>query len=278
MLNNRLLGIVCASTLILALTPEVNAANIYFNGFETDIGGWYTPTRVASGTNGITSAAGSFHATSGAGDYTDFGGYNFGAGSVPTVFQEFTTTLDIYIDVNGGFANDTRFDWDVAISNSSAGTHLRDFVFNAGFYDSNDAGIPGAGTDRFIISASNNSSPGSAYPKNPGKDPVAISTTGWYTFQHTFYDDGGVLAVDMSIFDSSSNLIKTWTLSDPADLIGLVGGSRYGWFSDNDFSALAFDNASLSTAAVPAPAAVWLFGSSLGLLGWVRRRTLRLDA
>jgi len=31
--------------------------------------------------------------------------------------------------------------------------------------------------------------------------------------------------------------------------------------------------ANASVSAVPVPAAVWLFGSSLGLLGWIRRRT-----
>jgi len=30
---------------------------------------------------------------------------------------------------------------------------------------------------------------------------------------------------------------------------------------------------SASSTVVPVPAAVWLFGSALGLLGWVRRRT-----
>jgi hypothetical protein len=33
-------------------------------------------------------------------------------------------------------------------------------------------------------------------------------------------------------------------------------------------------NTAFMTFAVPVPAAVWLFGSALGLLGWVRRRTL----
>jgi len=31
--------------------------------------------------------------------------------------------------------------------------------------------------------------------------------------------------------------------------------------------------ATLDSAAIPVPAAVWLFGSSLGLLGWLRRRS-----
>ena len=58
------------------------------------------------------------------------------------------------------------------------------------------------------MSASNNS-PG--WPANPGRDPVTVSTTGWYTFQHSFRDDGGVLAVDMSVLDDEGAVLKTWT-------------------------------------------------------------------
>jgi hypothetical protein len=32
------------------------------------------------------------------------------------------------------------------------------------------------------------------------------------------------------------------------------------------------DNVSIDTAVIPVPAAVWLFGSALGVLGWLRRR------
>jgi hypothetical protein len=94
-----------------------------------------------------------------------------------------------------------------------------------------------------VISASNNSQPGSAIAKNPGRGPIAISTTGWYTFQHHFYNLAGVLAVDLRIFNSSAVLINSWTLSDATDLIAGIGGNRYGWFDYNQFSTLAFDNA-----------------------------------
>ncbi|HWL92442.1 MAG TPA: HYR domain-containing protein, partial [Phycisphaerae bacterium] len=96
-----------------------------------------------------------------------------------------------------------------------------------------------------VISASNNSQPGSAFAKNPAMGPIAISTTGWYKFTHRFYNNAGVLAVDMRIYDSANVLVNSWTRSNPADLIGLIGGNRYGWFDFNEFSTLAFDNARL---------------------------------
>ena len=208
---------------------------VYSNGFEVNTDGWYSPTRVASGTDNIQAASGSYYAQATT-DYTRWGGYNatFPAGG-------YTTSLDIYLNVDGGFANDTRFDWSSAIS-APDGSFRRDFVFNAGFY--NDDSGPGAGTNRFIVSASNNAGRANSYPKNPGRDPAAIATTGWYTFQHHFYDSGnGVLAVDLSILDSNGNVVHTWTLSDAADIIGTtVGGNRYGWFATNEFPFLAIDN------------------------------------
>lgn len=275
-------AILATALAILPLAP-VSAA-IYSNGFETNItdwdafGGSFNATRVASGTNGISSASGSWHAeSSAAGSASRWGGYNYGAGNaVPTVFQEYTTSLDIYLDVAGGWANNTRFDFSSAINNA-LGTHKRDFIFNAGFYNDAD-GSPGSGTNRFVISASNNSQPGSAYAKNPGSGPIAIDTTGWYTFEHRFYDNAGVLAVDMSIFNSASVTVNSWTLSDPGDLIGGIGGNRYGWFDYNQFSTLAFDNAEfrLTTTAVPEPTTlgIWsLLGFvGAGAAGWRRRK------
>ncbi len=128
-------------------------------------------TRSQAGHNGITSASGSFHgeATGNGASYNYWGGNYASTGGVPTsAFVPYTTSLDIYLNVDGGFANNTRFDFDSAISKSD-GSFLRDFIFNAGFY--NDATGPGANTNRFVISASNNSQPGSAYAKDPDQGP-----------------------------------------------------------------------------------------------------------
>lgn len=274
-------GLVFAGAL-LALAGVAQADTVlYSNGFEADTTGWNGAARVASGTGGVTSASGSYHANpTAAADskYTSWGGYNFGAGNVPTAFQEYKTSVSIFLDVGGGWANDTRFDFSSAISNSSGGFG-RDFIFNAGFY--NDATGPGANTNRFVISASNNSQPGSAYAKNPGHSPIAISTTGWYTFEHHFYDAAGTLAVDMTIFDASHTAINSWTLSDPGDLIGSIGGNRYGWFDYNQFgTGLAFDNTSLTVlTVVPLPGAAWAgLGTLLGVGGLAAIRRRRLQA
>jgi hypothetical protein len=273
----------CATTVAIALfcAGSASAAPLYFNGFETNTAGWdafggsFNATRVASGTNGIPSASGSWHAeNSASGSAGNWGGYNYGAGAVPTAFQEYRTSADIYLNVGGGWANDTRFDFISAINNS-AGGHLQDVVFNAGFYD--DATGPGAGTDRFVFSASNNAGRASSFPKNPGRDPFAISTTGWYTFEHHFSDNAGVLNVDLNIYDSSSSLLHSWTLTG-APIAG-VGGNRYGWFANNEFDVLAFDNTQLelvNAQVIPEPVsfAVW---SAIGLgtfaFGWRRKRT-----
>ena len=253
--------------------PRAQAGVIYSNGFETDDAGWFTVDRVASGTGGVTSAAGGFHAQATDGDYTRWGGYSFSpaGGNLPNVpFQEYYTSIDIYLDVNGGWTNDTRFDFSSAINRYSNGAHLRDFIFNAGFY--NDATGPGASTNRFVISASNNSQPGGAFAKNPGRDPIAIGSSGWYTFEHHFYDNAGVLAVDLSIYDANDVLVNRWTLSEPSDVIGSVGGNRYGWFDYSQFTALAIDNSELRTVDAPEPGTLALFGTMLAGLGLVRRR------
>jgi hypothetical protein len=271
-----------SAAIALAAASSARATVLYSNGFETNTTDWQASTRVPPGTNGITSASGSFHAQVPAGsiatpnsDFGRWGGYNYGAGNaVPTSFQEYKTSVDIYLNVSGGFANDSRFDFDSAINNSS-GTFMRDFIFNAGFYNSADNTGPGAGTNRFVISASNNAQRGIAFAKNPARSPIAISSTGWYTFEHHFYDNGGFLAVDLNIFDPFNTLINTWTLNT-TDLISGTGGNRYGWFDTNEFAVLAFDNASLETITAPVPEPmsfiVWgLAASTIGGLAWYRR-------
>lgn len=225
-----------AGIVMVLAAISVLAATHYFQGFEIDTYDWSGVTRVASGTNGVTSAAGAFHGEAADGAFTRFGGYEstFPAGG-------YTTSVDVYLNVDAGNANDTRFDWSSAIGTPGL-TFRRDFVFNAGFYNDTDA--TGSGP-RFVINASNNATRSGAFPKNAGS--FSITTTGWYTFEHHFYNAGlGVLAVDLRISTLNGAPLHTWTLSDPTDVIGsTVGGHRYGWLVIQEFPVLAIDNVSL---------------------------------
>jgi hypothetical protein len=273
---NRLATIGAAVVLGVLTASSAHAAT-YNQGFETDIAGWDVsgadPTRVSSGTHGVTSASGGYHAEVGpSGSIGNWGGYNSSLDG-GTVFNPYTTSVDIFLDVGTTAANDTRFDFSSAI-NKSGGSFLRDFAFNVGFYTSATTGL-GSGSDRFVIAAGNNTGRANSYPADPGHNPIAITSTGWYTFQSEFTDNLGFLSVLMSIIDSSNSVIQSWTLNT-ADAIADVGGNRYGWFLNNEFSTVAFDNATLSSvSAVPLPAALPLFASGLlglGLVGWRRKR------
>ena len=202
----------------------------YANGFETNTDGWFNDgveiNRVASGTNGVASADGSYHAQINAGAFTRWGGYE-------SVFPSdgYVTQVDIYLDMSLADGSDKRFDFSSAINNPS-GTHRRDFIFSVGT-------VPG-GSGQWVMSASNNS-PG--WPGNPARNPLTVSQTGWYTFRHTFQSNAGVLEVVMDVLDASGNVLGFWTLSDPTDVVGTtVGGNRYGWFVNSGFAFLAVDN------------------------------------
>jgi hypothetical protein len=226
--------------------------------------------RVGSGTNGITSSAGSGHAiitnlseqnnvfsvpSLGAlSPYTRFGGYSssFGGG--------FTTSLDIYLDPSS-WSSGQGFDYTVAASRQD-GTHLRDFIFHVGIVDGS-----------LLVNASNNSDLSfNAFKLNTenGGDNFTVTTAGWYTFEHVFYDDGGTLAVDLRLLDSGGNVLHTITRTTSDDIATVVGGNRYGWFTFNNIDGLAIDNTLLETAAVPEPTTLALLG--LGLLGVGLRR------
>jgi hypothetical protein len=249
-------GLVLASTASSAWADAPPGP--YFNGFETNTAGWFnfsgaTISREPSGylgsgyASGVASAGGSYHARltkdpspgeceSGAGPqpvyqgpYTNWGGYS-------SIFPTggYTTRLDIYLDTAWAATHaDQRFDWSSAIS-TTTGTHRRDFVFNAGTEPTG-----------FVISASNNGTRCGAFPQNPGRTPIHIVASGWYTFEHTFTGvPGGPLLVNMRIIQKSTGAIMgTWAPSDPTDIIGVnVGGNRYGWFVQNEIHDLAIDN------------------------------------
>jgi hypothetical protein len=260
-LFSRLLLVVGAVTLAATVlaTGALAAAppGPYANGIEnaadavsTDDGTgdpMFGVSRVASGPGAITSASGGYHAlaTVDSGAFTRYGGYS---SSFPAA--GYTTSADIYLDTALSTAGaDLRFDWSSAISKPD-GTHRRDFIFNVGT----------DGNGGFVMSASNNA-PG--WPANPDRNPYPITESGWYTFQHHFRNDGGVLAVDMTVSKLGSPL-HTWTLSDPSDIIGdTVGGNRYGYLASNQMP-LALDNVTRSGIDVAPPPTCQTVTTSLG--------------
>src|SRR5438105_10588617 len=82
-----------AATLILFVIQEASA--VFFQSFETDTTGWFGATRVMSGTHGVVSKIGAFHAEDTDGAFTRWGGYSkmFPPGG-------YTTSIDIYLDIS----------------------------------------------------------------------------------------------------------------------------------------------------------------------------------
>lgn len=256
----------CIVASLCALSGSAFAGDVFNQGFESNTDGWFdssngwngSVTRVSSGTGGITSASGSYHAVFGqepgdTGGFTRFDGYR---DSWPGAYQ---ASAAIYLDTN--WALGSGFDYSVASSTSSAG-HLRDFIFHV---------TKDTSTGELLVGGSNNTN------FNPREDlenlnSVAISTSGWYTFEHSFYEAmDGSLAVALNLYNSSGTLIFTEVRNNGGDLIGSVaGGNRYGWFTNIDIAGgINVDDTQLNVVPLP-PAALAGMGLLIGCAG-VRR-------
>ena len=244
--------------LLITLTISFAIANTvsanFFQGFETDNNGWnvfggqYDAVRVASGTHGITSHTGGFHAeASGPAqicDGTASAATNYGGYSRPFPIAGYKTDIWIYLDMAATTVNDTRFDWIASSLNMPDCEFRRDFAFNFGWYNDSDFTVNGP---RFVVSGNTNTGRCNSYPKNPAMSPFAVTVTGWYKLEGQFDNNGGTLQVTLRLFNSANTLLKTWVISDPTDIVGTtVGGNRYGWFPSNEFPFLAFDDSSLT--------------------------------
>jgi len=217
------------------VTSEAN-----FAGFSTQDNGWSgTITQVASGTNGIPALNGATYAvfaqSNGAGGLTGpfsrFDGYRVDLG------DGIVTQIAVYL--NPGMLAGEGFDLSVA-ANKTDGNHLRDFVFHV---------TKDTSTGLLQVAASNNSN------SNPREDlenqnHVAITSAGWYTFEHRMYtNELGDLEVAMNLYDQSGGWLFTEVRSDPGDDVGTVaGGNRYIWFTNIDVTGgIAVDQVSLQT-------------------------------
>ncbi len=199
-------------------------------------GGYGGIATVASGTNGIVTPDGGDYAVvtevGGSGPFTRFDGYR------AEFLDGRTAAVSVYLDT--GWAAGEGFDYSVAL-NGSDNAHQRDFVFHV---------TKDTSTGELLVSSSN----GSGFAPREDLETLnhtTVTTSGWYTLQHVFLDQGGVAAVQMNLLDASGAVVWTQTLSSPADTIPAeAGGNRYGWFTDVSVTGgLAIDDLSLNTSA-----------------------------
>jgi hypothetical protein len=238
----------------------------FFQGFESDRVPWYDSsngwyggaTRVASGTNGIASADGNWHAamsSTATGPYADYGtNLEFN----PAGF----ISVDLYLDT--GWAANTGLDLTTAMG-TQTGAHLRDYNYHVGVVGSSlqvNAGTTTAGA---------------FWAGHFAQGSYAVPTSGWYTFEWDIQDGGGYLAMGLNLRDSSSALLWSTTLASTGDLTATIaGGPLYSWFpwittTNGTFAGVAADN---HLFIVPEPSALMglLLGAVPLLLGRRRRK------
>lgn len=202
-----------------------------------------TINRVASGTNGIASSDGSFHAVidstilppapdDSTGAYSRLGGYSseFGNG--------FVTSIDIYIDLSDPTVAADTYGWDLSTAaTNQSGAHLQDFIFHTA---SNASG-------NVLVGASNNTN----FTRRNDLASInhyEITSSGWYTFEWVFREKiDGTLAVDLQLVDAGGSVLWVETRNDPGNVIAtVVGGNRYMWFTFLEVDTLAIDNTQMN--------------------------------
>jgi hypothetical protein len=92
-------------------------------------------------------------------------------------------------------------------------------------------------------------------------------------------DDSGIAKVTFLLdgvnvnVDRDGELISGWTFVGVIDTDGFTSAEiRELRGTDADQKFIFGDSFTIGVTVVPMPAAVWLFGSALGLLGWIRRK------
>ncbi len=270
-----LLAAVAALALLggLAASSAANATS-YNQGFETDTSGWVPSNTITRTTASPGPSSGSWYAdtTNLADDYqTGYGtgGYTYYGGRTPYAGAT-TQSLDIYIDPTWAAPTNPgvpAFWLDMSPANQTGAASNFDAESNFQFI---------ANGSSVTVNASN-------------VGPIAqITTAGWYTFQMMF--SKGVSPTDpiviaLSIFDSGTQLgstvyTPTNTLTSPTDYQSqYLGSGGYAWLTvwQNGFAGdvLHIDNANQTIGATPLPAALPLFASGAGVLGyfgWRRKK------
>lgn len=227
-----------ALDLKITAAPQTDAdvPAAYLNGFEAGDSGLNGIRRVVDGSGNITAAAGCYYAeapvttAADATVFTRYAGYT-------TEFPDggYETDADFYLDTD---ATEGQFSWSSA-ANGTDGNHQRDFIFHAG--------SDGDGT--WTVGVSNNAANTAPWISSFSVEPLTVTESGWYTFQHKFYEKSGRLYVAMAVLNDNGTQLAKWTLGgDASDTIpAAVGGNRYGWLVNNSFAKLPIDNVRLDS-------------------------------
>jgi hypothetical protein len=185
---------------------------------------------------------------------------------------------DILLDVDGENLDIGLYDI-VSASNPS----IEDW--NAVYFDANSSGKEGGLGVCQVLTATAQCDPGSddnltiaageslfmSFRKDDGF--AVDSTFGEFIFRdddHNLFN--GTVQVSTTFGGAGLNIVVTGGSGD----LSVLGASNALYFN-NDGGAGSSGNYYISEAnisAVPVPAAVWLFGSALGFLGWMRRKTV----
>lgn len=219
---------------------------VWDQSFEANLAGWSDGSvipgygqieRVTSGTDGVSSFNGGWHARiigDEAGPLSTFDTYR------TEWVGDWSAEMSVYLDPQT-WSSGEGFDYSVA-TNDTNGNQRRDFVFHV---------AQDASTGKMLIGVSNNTAFAVKGDIENGSS-YEVSEAGWYTLQHRFSDTEGVLSVAMNVLDVTDAAVFSETLSDPSDTVpSTVGGNRYGWFTVvNVASGLAIDEQQL---IIPAP-------------------------
>jgi hypothetical protein len=222
-----------AALSIVAVAGPASAAILADQPFDSGTGDWteYGAT--------IAPDSGTLRVT---GTGTNYGAFSYFDGVTAESGTERTTPLglgyiaeiDAYLDP-ASIAVGEGFDLTVAASKTD-GDHRRDFIFHVGGTE-----------DGLLVNGSNNTDfRVNEYKLRNDNDGnfYTVPEAGWYTFQHSFYEKDGALAVDLNLLDANGDLLWKATRTNSADIATEVGGARYQWLTVVTGS-FAFDNQSL---------------------------------
>jgi len=180
-------------------------------------------------------------------------------------------TLVLYLNTrSGGLAGtsvmtDTSNPTRAAVSGcgSAGGCSSIDFGFDADF----------AITIESIIESTNETLAVDLYELADGTNYIAVDTLRWPGSPSTDIPQFSLSLADIGLSGSNIEFVGTYLnsangfLSDEGYGVGLPTGNP------GVAASVVFTGSEIYASTVPVPAAVWLFGSALGLLGWIKRKS-----